>query len=458
MTQTPDILTLPKATRGRVLLPWQERWRRDDARLKLWEKSRRIGADYTEANDVTFSRLSGTRNEDYWYSSADESAAYEFAEYCRFWTKVADAVADSYTEEVEDPTTGKTATAFVVRFPNGKRMTAMSSNPRRFRSKGGDVGLSELAFHDEPEGIYDAAQPCILWGGRLRILTTHNGEGNFFNTLVQGARRCADPKSHGEPKPGDIPFSLHRTTIVDAVNEGLVEKINATRGTSMTREQFLEQARRSCRNEDQWNQEYLAIPSTDASAWLPYTLIESCESEQAGEPIRWGDGQRYYGMDIGEKEDPTVIWGLERVGDVLWTREVVVMRDEPLRAKENALLRRIEHRKVVRACVDATGVGTQIAQAAERTGKGEAVKFTLPVKDALASPLRRVFEDKAIRVPASREVREDLHSVRMTRTAGGTPRFDAERTGEGHGDRFWALALAVSAATSNAPVTRVSFL
>ncbi|MCD4699870.1 MAG: hypothetical protein K8R91_04785 [Phycisphaerae bacterium] len=444
---TPLALTKRKTKAGRILLPWQEAWRRDGSDLKLWEKSRRIGATYTEANDCAMTRLTGQRNMDYWFSSADESAAYEFADYVRFWMETAGSVADQFTEDVPDEKTGRSGTAFIVRFGSGVRMTAMSSNPRRFRSKGGDVCLDEFGYHDKPSEMYRAAEPCTMWGGGLRILSTHNGEGSEFNTFVKMGRRCAA----GEAKPGDIPWSIHRITLPEAVAGGLVERINETRGTKWGRDEFLKIRRQRCRDEDHWRQEYLAIPSIDSTAWLPYELIEGCESDQAGIPSLATDGQRYIGMDIGETKDRTVIWTLERVGDVLWTREVAVFTDEPLRIKQEALLSRIKHPRVVRACIDATGLGTQIAQEAVATGKGEAVKFSLPVKDELASPLRGLFEDKRIRVPGDAETREDLHAVRMTRTASGNPRFDAERSEAGHADRFWSLALACYAATNVGP-------
>lgn len=436
-----EVLTRRKSKAGRILLPYQEAWRRDANPMKIWEKSRRIGATYAEANDVVFTRLGG-RKVDYWFTSADESAAYEFAEYNRFWLSVAHAVADSFEEDIEDPVTGKTARAFCVRFPNGARMTAMTSNPRRFRSKGGDVGLDEYAYHDKPGAMYDAAEACTMWGGWLRILSTHNGEGSEFNKFCQMGHRHA----RGEAKPSDIPFSILRVTLPDAVRQGLVERINEVAGTEYTREEFLKERRSRCRNLDQWNQEYMAIPSTDTTAWLPYELIEGCEDDKAGNAAFAGDGQRYIGMDVGETTDLTTVWTLERVGDVLWTRELVVFTDEPLSVKQDALIARIKHPRVVRACIDGTGVGAQIAQAAARTGKGESVKFSLSVKDELASPLRGLFEDKRIRIPGSAEIREDLHAVRMTRTASGNIRFDAERSQAGHADRFWALALACHAA------------
>jgi len=443
MTTAPTVLTPRKTRAGRMLLSYQEAWVADESDLKIWEKSRRIGATYAEAADVTMSRLSERRVEDYWFSSADESAAYEFADYCRWFAEVADSVADRFTEQVEDPVTKKAATAFIVRFPCGKRMTAMSSSPRRFRSKGGDVGLDEFDYHDDPEGMYQAAEPCTTWGGRLRILSTYNGFRLFRRFVEMGRRSMA-----GQGREGDIPFSVHRVTLPEAVEQGLVERINETKGTQFTRERFLKDRRARCMSEDHWRQEYLAIPSMDTSAWLPYDLLRACESDQAGRFDPAATGQRYVGMDVGETKDLTVIWVLERVGDVLWTREIVTMRDEPLRVKQDALLDRLRDPRVVRACIDATGVGAQIAQEAQRSGKGEAVKFSPPVKDQLASPVRGLFEDRRIRIPESAEIREDLHAVRMGRTAAGNPRFDAERTEAGHADRFWALALAIHAAST----------
>jgi phage FluMu gp28-like protein len=444
MTQaSPATITATKTTAGRVLLPWQEAWRRDQSDLKIWEKSRRIGATYTEANDAVMTRLTG-RKLDYWFSSADESAAYEFADYCRFWMDTAGGVKrEVLREEIEDDTR-RTGNAYVVMMPSGQRIVAMTSNPRRFRSKGGDIGLDEFAYHDQPQEMYRAAEPCTMWGGRLRILSTHNGELSEFNRLVQMGKRVAG----GEGRPDDIPFAVHRITLLEAVEQGLVERINATQGTTFSREEFIKRRRQSCRSEDHWLQEYMAIPSIDTSAWLTFALLEACESDQAG---RWdlvGTGPLYIGMDIGETQDRTVIWTLELVGDTYWTREVVTYTTEPLRVKMDALMLRLQNPRVVRACIDGTGVGAQIGQEAARTGKAESIKFSLPIKDALASPLRKHFEDRTIRTPADSRIRQALHAVRMIATAGGTPRFDAQRSADGHADEFWALALARYAATT----------
>jgi phage FluMu gp28-like protein len=456
-TITP--LTRRKSGKGRVLLPYQVDWCNDLSRMKLWVKSRRIGADYCEAYDAIEKRINraskGFRRSHYWYSSADESAAYETAEYWRYWAGVFNTVVDHFTDDILDPKTGKTGTSFCVQLPNdGPRLTAMTSNPRRFRSKGGDVCLSEIAFHDDPREMHKAAYPTITWGDSYKALSTHNGEGGILDQWEKMARRHIA----GDPRTGDIPWRLHHITILDAVADGLVDKINEIKGTDFTDEQFLADLRAGCETEDQWNEEYMAVPSMDSVAWLPYDLIEPCEDDAAGDPLRFGDGPRYLGADIGEHKDPSTFWWGELVGDIMWVRERRKMRGIPLSQLEEMIIERLRHPKTVRGCVDATGLGTQIGQAAEKTGKGEAIKFTLPVMDQIASPMRGRFEDRRIRIPAVREVREDLHSIRMERTASGSPRFVAPRTEAGHADEFWACGLMLHAAGNTNPVPKASHL
>jgi phage FluMu gp28-like protein len=103
-----------------------------------------------------------------------------------------------------------------------------------------------------------------------------------------------------------------------------------------------------------------------------------------------------------------------------------------------------------RCCIDSSGLGLQLAEeAAERFGpRVEAVHFSAQVKEDLAVTLRRAFEERLLRIPPDREIRRDIHLVKKTVTSAGNVRFDAERAEGSHADRFWALALAVHAASA----------
>ncbi|MDD5705424.1 MAG: hypothetical protein PHR35_05830, partial [Kiritimatiellae bacterium] len=79
-------------------------------------------------------------------------------------------------------------------------------------------------------------------------------------------------------------------------------------------------------------------------------------------------------------------------------------------------------------------------------GKVELVTFTLKSKREMFPRLRRRFEAPVtVRVPVSREVREDLHAMQQ-RLNNGAYDYWAPRTREGHSDRCTALALCVRAA------------
>jgi phage FluMu gp28-like protein len=102
-----------------------------------------------------------------------------------------------------------------------------------------------------------------------------------------------------------------------------------------------------------------------------------------------------------------------------------------------------------RVAVDATGLGMQMAEDLEREfgPMVEGITFTAAAKEALANETKRSFEDKLTRIFIDDKLREDLHRVKRVVTSTGNFRFDAERTEDGHADRFWALALAEHAET-----------
>jgi len=457
----PTVMTDPKVRNP--LLPYQARWMADESPLKIWEKSRRIGATYVEACDVALSRLSGRRNEDYWFSSADESAAFEFIEYIKFWCNVAGKVVQAFTEQIDDGT-GAAGTAYCVRFPSGRRCTAMSSNPRRFRSKGGDVCADEFAFHEHAGEMLKAMSPCTTWGGRVRILSSHNGEQSVFNELVHMAHRHA----RGEAKTGDMPFALHRTTIHDAVNDGLVEKINEAKGTTYTREGFLAECRAKCRTEDDWLQEYCCIPSAETEAYLPYDLINTCLAKNGlcaaptDDLARYladlgvftvGASAIYAGCDIGRTNDRFVLWTIARFGGRYSTAGLLRWQNRKFSDMEQAVNATMNFRgqgdvRVRRACIDRTGLGMQLAeQASDRfRGRVEGVHFSNQSKAEMAPRVLIAFQEATLHIPDDRLLKDDLHSLRKITTSSGHVRYAGERSAAGHADHFWALALALEAA------------
>ena len=488
-------MTPPKTgqTVAGVLLPYQEDWINDAATLKLGDKSRRTGWTWAEAYDAVAQRFRPTtpRNMDYWFSSADESAAMEFIEYCDFFSRrFFGAIADRFTTGIEDPATKRVGTAFCVRCPNGHKIVAMSSNPRRFRSKGGDVCLDEADFHDDPEGMWDAASPVTQWGGSLRVFSSPNGVGRFYHKLVVNCQRVLralgvtdfsdrssfPPFATIRAKARELSvapiLSYHRVTIVDAIAQGIVEKINKTRGTTYTRESFLQECRDKSRSIEAYLQEYMCQPSEDAQAWLDYTLIRSCEDERCPQPgdllSGYTGGPLYIGIDVGRIHDLTVIFIFEKVGDVLWLRQLIVYQDMTIPDQTDrvvALLKGLP--RWGRCCIDIGSFGRSIVEYAQREFgeyRVEGVDFTLKAKADMAIRVKEYFQDKRVRICANDQVREGLHKIRKIVTAAGNERFDAERDDAGHADEFWSLALGLLASSEESyvapliePVEKLTF-
>ncbi len=422
-------------------LPYQVRWLQDRSRRKIQRKSRRIGWTYSQSYEDVRDCVEKP-GLPVWFSSADESAAKEWILYCEQWAKIFKAAGAilSIGVEVLDEKTG--VQALVIRLKNGSRLMGLSSNPTAFRSKGGKVVLDEFDWHKDQRAMYAAAKPCVTWGYDLRIGSTYRSDSGLYHQFIRDAEKAI--------AEGRQPvFSLHSTDIFQAVEQGLLDKIFGRPTTAAEREQWLQEEREACGDENIWLQEYCCIPVDENVAFLPWELILPCEDEKAGIPDLAGTGPFYVGMDIGRRRDLTIIWVDEQVGYILWTREVVRMKGASFAQQDAELDRIFDHYRPKRICIDQTGMGEKpVEDAKRRYGEYvvEGVGFTANVKQELAFALRRKYEDRQVRAPMDRDIRNAHHTVKKTTTVAGNIRFDADRTDQGHADEFWAHALAVHAA------------
>lgn len=429
------------------LLPFQARWVNDRARLKLGEKSRQIGWSWATAYAcVRRTGLKGART-DQWVSSRDEMQARLFIEDCKLWADVVQLGAEDLGEQIIDRELKQTA--YVLQFANGRRIHSMSSNPDAQAGKRGGRVLDEFALHPDPRKLWSIAYPGITWGGNLEVISTHRGSANFFNQLVREIKEGGNPKR----------ISLHTVTLQTALEEGLLYKLQQKlppehECQAMDEPQYFDHVRSGCADQESFDQEYMCRPADDNAAFLEFDLIAGCEY---GMGVVWetidGPAEReprrlFIGVDIGRKRDLTVIWVLELAGDVLYTRAVIELEKMRKSDQEKVLWPLIE--RAERTCIDGTGLGIGwVDDAQDRFGERrvEGVTFTPAVKEALAYPVRGRMEDRTLRIPYKPAIRADLRQVTKSVTAAGNVRFTAERTPDGHADRFWALALAIHAAS-----------
>lgn len=452
-------------------LPYQREWLLDRSRLRLCQKSRQIGLSYADSYDSVRKAAVRPGGRDVWVMSRDENQAKQYIRYCKHWAKILNLAAVDYARRVLATANGKAASVQMLTFASRATIYALSSNPDAIVGKTGHVKLDEFALHKDQRTLYAVAKPVIQWGGTLSIISTHRGAGTVFNDLI------TDILERGNR----MGWSMHTIPIQKAVEQGLVEKILGQSSSSFsssisqeanedrrqdaalpaggtpasTRQAWLEQQRAECIDQEQWLQEYCCIPADEAAAFISYELINACtESElrllTLGEleaRLSALEGPLFLGLDVARKHDLCVLDVGEKIGDVVWDRLRLEFLDQPFAEIEAALYRLLRLKQLKRACIDATGLGMQLAERArEKFGwKIEPLTFTERTKEDLAISLKIDLEKRHLRLVDDEKLRADLRGIRKEVTLGGHSRYAGESEGS-HCDRFWAKALRQQAA------------
>ena len=437
-----------------VFLPFQSKWIKDSSRIKLMEKSRQIGISWSTAYAADERAAAQGARFDEWVSSRDDIQARLFIEDCKLWAGIMGLAAKDLGEVVLDAE--KKHSAYVLQFASGRRIHSMSSNPDAQAGKRGSRVLDEFALHREQRKMWAIAYPGITWGGSMEVISTHRGSNSFFNGLVREARHGGNPKK----------ISLHRVTLQDALDQGFLYKLQQALPADAEQQDMDEAAyfdfvKAGAADAESFDQEYQCLPADDDSKFLEYELITACEYS-GGTVWQRGlegpfQGRLFCGVDIGRKKDLTVLWVVEKLGDVLYTRHVETMEKMRKSAQEAILWPWFA--LCDRICIDSTGLGIGwVDDAQDKFGEArvEGVNFTGQVKEALAYPLKGAMEDRMVRIPDDPMIRADLRKVQKTTTAAGNIRFVAEADSAGHADRFWALALALHAGSN--PAAPIEFM
>ena len=421
-------------------MAYQQSWVQDKAGLKVCEKSRRVGLSWAESYDAVFHAAARKGGDVYYQSYAKDMTAGFIAD-CAEWASVMQIGAGAVGETVIDLGKDDKHPAYRLPLASGKQILAMTSAPRAFRSKGrpGDLGIiDEAAFVDDLDAVLKAAMAFRVWGGRVHVLSTHNGEGSPFDVLVRDVRE------------GKRPGSLHRITLGDAVADGLYGTICAVTGERQAASEAEWVAAIRAEYADNAEEELDCVPLAAGSRWLPWSLIRAAEHEDAGQPALFRGGECYVGVDIARRRDLWVAVVVERLHGLLWVRELVARRNITFAEQHAIVASLVRQYRPVRVAIDQTGMGEEFVEF-EQTTHGrhlvEGVLFTAGRRLDCASALKGELEENALRLPPDEPLRRDLHSVRQEAGPTGAPRLVADRS-DGHADRFWALALACAAAST----------
>jgi phage FluMu gp28-like protein len=458
-----------------VLLAYQKKLLSTTAlyRVTICEKSRRTGATWAVAADAVLTSAAerSARGMDSFYIGYNLEMAREFIDTCAEWAKTFNQAAAEVEEFLFEEEPDKSIKAFRIRFASGFQIIALPSRPRSLRGMQGYVIIDEAAFHDDLKELMKAAIALLIWGGRVLVISTHNGEGNPFNTLVKAAR-------------GGNGYGLVRFDFDDALHDGLYRRVCLRTGEEWSVER--EAAWRAgviSDYGDAADEELFCIPSEGDGAFLPAPLIEARAKQ--GIPVlrikrpdefklwpqhlrerdirEWCEREllpllklcdptlsHFLGGDYGRISDLTVLWPLavtktlKRV-----TPFVVEMRNLPFDAQRQ-ILKFICDRlpRFAASKHDATGLGMSTAEfAVQQYGelRTEAVMLNVPWYRENGQPLKTAFEDDWIEIPADADIASDL---RLLVVKNGVPQVPALKSGvnkDRHGDAAVALMLAYAA-------------
>ncbi|NEW96928.1 hypothetical protein [Rhodopseudomonas sp. BR0G17] len=472
-----------------VLMKHQADWIGDESDLKLGVKGRRTGITFAEALDHTLiaaaKRSAGGQN--CFYIGDTKDKGREFIGYVAHFAKIVAGELVSveeflFEDQKEDGTTSMIS-AFRIRFASGHRVEALSSRPENIRGLQGVVCIDEAAFHADVRAVLDAVNALLIWGGKIRVISTHNGVLNAFNDLVREARA------------GKTPFSVHDIPFGDAVKNGLFKRVCLMRGDTWTpeAEAAWEAKIRAAYGPRTaaMKQELDAIPAESEGAALTRVQIEACmrqgipivrwtcedELKNAPEDVRKRTAldfcerelqpildkldrrrQHVFGEDFARTGDLTAIIPLE-IGTDLVRRAVFVLelRNAPFDVQRIVLFYVVERLpRMSGGMLDATGNGAYLAEATAQKFGAMIVEVKLSVEwYKLNMPAYvEAFNDGTIVLPADEDVLRDHQGLQYVGTIIKVPDDHSSKGADGfnrHGDTAIAGALGFAASRANLP-------
>ena len=470
-----------------ILLPYQKAWIENESPLKIWEKSRRIGASWTEALNAVL-QTQGSKGQNTYYLSYNKDMTRQFIADCKFWAEMINLAAEEFEEEIIDEP-GRAFTVYRIKFLNGKEIAGLPSVAHAIRSKQGRIVLDEAAFTPDFNEIKKSALALLIWSGSFSIISTHNGDDSAFCIFLKDIR---SGKEEG--------WSAHRTTFNDAVNQGLYKRIclmNKKEWTVESEAGWVEQIRNIYKSNSE--EELDVIPSRSGSKYFPYGMLAACTVSADKLPIvrlncndnfmwreprkRWEEietwfeietapllraikGACYLGQDFARSGNLSVLWiAEERNRQELDSRLIIELNNVPYDQQWQILYLISKTCNLGGAAIDSRGNGQALAEAAaQRLPCGaEMVMITRAWYAAVFPKLKSRLEGREFILPDDSFVLSDFGIIILKDGQPVVPkeeRRDREDKGaKRHGDGAVAAAMCLYAweeGSSSAPPVIVS--
>lgn len=446
--------------------------------LVVTDKSRRVGATWGVGADAVLTagatRMAGGM--DVLYLGYNLDMAREFIDTCGMWAKAFAPACSEVSEflfmEQGEKGEDKAIKAFRITFASGFEIVALSSKPRSLRGRQGYVILDEFAFHDDAAELLKSAMALLIWGGKVLVISTHNGVDNPFNELIQ------------EIRAGKRPGKVVRVTFDDAISYGLYQRVCMKTGKRWSPEEEAKWRAEIYRAYGSGADEELrCIPSQSAGSYLSRPMIQACMHDSIP-VVRWKSPPGFVdwpklmrrvevarwckeklkplldaldphlrsclGVDFGRSGDLSVFHPLQvRANLTTATPFVLELRDVPFESQKQIayyIIRRLP--RFFHAALDATGNGAFLAEACRQefgVAKVSEIKLSTDWYLVNMPKLKAGFEDRSFELPLDDDVMNDYRAIQMTKGIAKVPdnaRSDGADGFPRHGDTAIAGALA----------------
>jgi phage FluMu gp28-like protein len=228
---------------------------------------------------------------------------------------------------------------------------------------------------------------------------------------------------------------------------------------------------------EDFQQEYECLFVDETTAWISWAEIQMAQDQDLNffharcrdskvddaldlidkfrEAMKDGEIENVFagGMDIGRTRNLTEIGLVGKSNLDLFPLRLMISLDNCDFDSQETVLNKVMTLPITKFFGDKNGENAE----KKYYQKFEGVDFTNATKELWATQTKMLFQQRKTRIPVDRDLAYQIHSIKKKVTAAKNNVFDTDRNEKHHADKFWMLALALSAANTkviNIPVKK----
>ena len=387
--------------KGRGLYDYQKRLFQSNKKFKIVNKSRQVGISYALACWGLLNAL--LLDKTVLIVSPSERQSKHVMDYVReFLNYLKNDFEIRFQEE--------TKLSYI--FKDGGALYSLPNNPNTVRGFKADLVIIDEFAHflnNTDKEMITAITPSISRGGEVIFVSTPFGTKNMFYEYWHNKKDYEH-------------FTINYKDCPDL-------QINPDDFDDLTFQQ-------------EYNNQFLE--DSDESEF-PFDLIRQCINPD----LIYEDLQKnkiyLAGADIGRTTDLTALVVFEKQQNKYVLRMVKTMKNTPYVEQEKYFTYLLRNYTFEQFMIDETGIGNMLAENLRRRfGFIQTITFNNENKQKMVTNLKLLMQKNRVMLPNDAIVINSIRMIKRKYTPTGYLKFESDRDSElGHGDVFWAMALAL---------------